>query len=287
MLIAVEYLSSVGTGVTSPHFFRANDGKIYIVKLQNNPLSIKVLVSELLAAKIGETMQLCFPYGSIIEITEQLLYNTPALLALDVSPGQHFASQYVYHSQYIDRRILCEVINISEMAGIMLFDHIFHNADRTSNRRNLLIQQENDKYKIVAIDNSHLFKSGKWTLESLNRLACKISIYYHRSFGLLLREYLKPQDFIPYIKRIEKISDNCINSIIEEIPQKWLPDDCERLALADYIKTRRDMLNEIYRVLCNQIPKNRGGSRRLNPRIISLIHTRSSPSNSGFNRQIT
>ena len=33
MLTALEYLGSVGVGVTAPRVFRANDGKMYVVKV--------------------------------------------------------------------------------------------------------------------------------------------------------------------------------------------------------------------------------------------------------------
>ena len=43
MLTAVEYLGSVGLGVTVPRVFRADDGNIYVVKLQNNPMGTKAV----------------------------------------------------------------------------------------------------------------------------------------------------------------------------------------------------------------------------------------------------
>lgn len=247
MLTAVEHLGSVGVGVTSPQFFRAADNNIYIVKLQNNRLGPKVLVNEWIAAKIGAIMELCFPPSDIITINGQ----------------QHFASQYLEHGEYVGKHNLYKVTNIKEMAGIMLFDHIFHNADRTNNRKNLLICQETDGFKIYAIDNSHLFRSGLWTIESLNGLSQKIKTYYRYSFGLLLRDCLSPQDFLPYLEKIITMTKREIEEIVAEIPQEWLTDPNERQALLSYIKLRQSMVEEIWKILCNYIPKARGGKRCL------------------------
>jgi len=263
MLFAVEHLGIVGVGVTGPQFFRADDGNVYIVKLQNNRLGNKVLVSEFLAASFGEIMNLCFPFSDIIEIDEQLLQKSPSLLALDVNPGRHFASQYLEHAEYVRKDNLNKAVNIAEMAGVMLFDHIFHNPDRITNKKNLLIRKEDAGYKIYAIDHSHLFRSGKWTLDSLTTLGRKIKIYYRYSYGLLLKDYLSPQDFLPYMEKVKELSNEHIETIISKIPEEWLPSEPERQALASYIRIRRDMVDAIWDNLCRFIPNSRGGHQWL------------------------
>ena len=263
MLIAMEHIGSVGVGVTAPQFFRADDEKIYVVKLQNNRLGSKVLVSEFLAAKIGERMGLCFPNSDIILINEQMLQNSPCLIKPMIGFGRHFASQYLENTEYVGEKKLYQAINIAEMAGVLLFDHMFHNADRANNRKNLLIRQENAGYKIYAIDNSHLFRSGKWTLDSLNNLSTKFKPYYRHFNGLLLRDCLSSQDFQPYLEKIAAISNHDIETIVAEIPNEWLPDKPERQALTHFIKIRRDMAEDIKDTLCKYIPISRGGSRWL------------------------
>lgn len=263
MLIATEYLGSVGVGVTDPQFFLANDEKKYVVKLRNNRLSPKVLVSEFIAAKFGELMGLCFPTSGIIEITEQTLQKNQSLMALKISVGRHFASLYLEHTEYVEKHNLPQAINTAEMAGIMLFDHMFHNPDRTKNKRNLLLKQEEVGYKIYAIDNSHLFKSGRWTLESLNNLRTNIKPYCRYSFGILLHDYLSSQDFLPYVEKVATISNEDIETIIEKIPLEWLPNKSEQQGLATHIKLRRDLAEKIWDTLCGYIPKVRGGYRWL------------------------
>lgn len=263
MLTAVEYLGNVGVGVTAPQFFRADDGKVYIVKLQNNRLGFKVLVSEFLAAKLGEIMGLCFPPSGIIKINEEMLQETPLLVVLGANAGRHFASQYLEGAEYVNKDNLCKAINIAEMAGIVLFDHMFHNADRAHNRKNLIMRQEDDGYKIYAIDNSHLFRSGRWTIDSLNSLRTNFRVYYRHSFGLLLRNCLSPQDFLPFVEKVSKLSNEHIDNLVQEIPGEWLSDEVEQQELAHFIKIRRDMVEEIWRKLCNNIPKAHGGRRGL------------------------
>ncbi|MCE5284810.1 MAG: hypothetical protein LLG02_03030 [Pelosinus sp.] len=244
MLIATEFLGSVGVGVTAPQFFRANDGEIYVVKLKNNQLGGKVLASELLAAKIGSLMNLCFPSSQIIEINEETLQKNRKLTALIKNQGKHFASRYLPHTNYVSIHNLRKAANISEMAGILLFDHMFHNPDRAHNRKNLLIRKEDATYKLYAIDNSHLFRSGRWTIDGLNKLSTKIQVYSQYSFGVLLRDFLSTKDFIPYIEKVKNITTATIEAIFEEIPNEWLPLD-ERQALLNVVKLRCTLVDSI------------------------------------------
>lgn len=272
MLSSIEHIGSVGVGVTNPQFFRADDGKKYVVKLQNNRLGSKVLVNEFVAAQLGKIMGLCFPPSGIIEINEQTLRKSHSLITPTIIPGRHFASLYLENTEYLGKHNFSQIINTREMAGVMLFDHMFHNADRANNKRNLLIRQEEVGYRIYAIDNSHLFRSGRWTLESLNNLCTKTKIYYRYSFGMLLKDYLSPQDFLPYLEKVATIRNKDIETIMEDIPHEWLPNKFERQGLAHHIIIRRDMSEKIWNTLCKYIPKTRGGSRWLYGRTIRSRH---------------
>lgn len=259
MLIATKHFGNVGVGVTSPQLFRANDRHFYVVKLQNNLLGSKVLVNEFIAAKLGEIMGLCFPTSNIIQILEETIQKSPQLRALGVVPGQHFASLYLNHTEYVGKNNLHQAENIIEMAGILLFDYMFHNSDRTNNKKNLLLHKEDTGYKIYAIDNSHLFKSARWTTAHLNSINTVIKLYYRYCYGLLLSDWLSPPDFFPYLEKVRGISSEYINDLVAEIPEEWLPDDAERQALVKYIILRRDMVEDILEVVYKHIPRSRGG----------------------------
>ncbi|VBB06935.1 Hypothetical protein LUCI_2177 [Lucifera butyrica] len=260
MLIALKYLGKVGIGVTLPQFFRADDGKTYVVKMNYNKINSKVLANEFLATKFAEFMDLrCFPPYDMIEINEQLLQENKQLIELGVIAGHHFAYQFLDHTSYVSRHNLDKIVNTTEMAGVILFDHILQNSDRNSNKKNLLLRPEDAGYRIYAIDNSHLFGSGRWTLDSLTNLSTKIKIFSRFTYGRFLRNYLSPQDFIPYLEKVKVLSNETIDTFVREIPTEWLPNTEERKVLANHLKTRRDLVDKIYEKLCNHIPKKHGG----------------------------
>ncbi len=254
MLTAVEYLGPVGFGVTAPRVFRANDDKIYVVKLQNNPMGTKVLVNEFIAGWFGERMNLCFPPSDLLEIDEQVLQKSRSLKAAKISSKMHFASQYIPSNKYVARNNLYKAINKRAMAGVMLFDHMFHNIDRTKNRRNLLVSLQDTGYVLYAIDNSHLFVRGRWNSKTLKKMATKISINRRRAYGWLLTYFFTSADFSPYAAKVREITKEELTWFVASIPQEWLPKTEEREALLEYMVQRCEMVDEIVLRLCKSIP---------------------------------
>ncbi|WP_371376324.1 HipA family kinase [Sporomusa aerivorans] len=258
MFRALEYLGPVGLGATSPQLFRAEtaggERKVCVVKLSANRLGYKVLVNELLAARFGQWLTLCFPAGGIIEIPAEVMKKSRRLTAAGVKPGLHFGCEYLSRAGYVNKYNLHRATNKEQMAGVMLFDHLFHNPDRTINRKNLLIRRERDGYKLYAIDNSHLFRRGKWTIGMLRELTDTITINHRRSYGVLLKYYLHSAQFLQYAKKVTEIPRELFSQFVQDIPREWLPEQEERQALLEYITARSDKAYWVAEKLSELIP---------------------------------
>ncbi|SDF22525.1 HipA family kinase [Sporomusa acidovorans] len=264
MYRALRYIGPVGLGATSPQLFRAEndcgDVKVCVVKLSTNRLGTKVLVNELLAAQFGEWLKLCFPPGGLIHLSPELLKGSRRLTAAAVPSGWHFGCEYLQGVRYVDKYDLHRVVNKEQMAGVMLFDHLFHNPDRTENRKNLLIRRERSGYKLYAIDNSHLFRRGKWTINKLKELVDTITINHRRSYGVLLKYYLKPEQLFNYAAAVKAIGDDKLARFMDGIPEEWLPDGTERQALHEFLLARRDKADWVAEKLSRLIPNVHQGS---------------------------
>ncbi len=258
MYRALSYIGPVGLGATSPQLFRAENDcgevKICVVKLSANRLGSKVLVNELLAAQFGDWLKLCFPPGGIIHISPEVVSSSRRLTAAAVLPGWHFGCEYLQGVSYVNKFNVHRAINKEQMAGVMLFDHLFHNPDRTQNRKNLLIRKERDGYKIYAIDNSHLFRRGKWTIAMLKELEETITINHRRSYGVLLKYYLRPAQLFKYAAVVKDMEDAKLAQFVERIPDEWLPEKAERQALLEFITIRRDKACWVAEELSRLIP---------------------------------
>lgn len=256
-LTATVYLGPMQWGVTSPQLFRAGDGNLYVVKLFGNKIGPKALANEALAMVLGSKIDLCFPPSGIVWLDSKLLQQNKRLRKTAVHLGPHFACRYLSRSTYVNRFELNRAANRKELAGVMLFDHMLHNIDRTHNRKNLLIRMENGQHRIYAIDHSHLFRRGRWTINSLMDLEDDLTVNTRRTYGLLLKHYLYPQDFADYAAAIKALGDEELEQAVNTIPEEWLPDADERRALAHHLAVRRNRIDAIVERLVSLIPTER------------------------------
>lgn len=250
MLTATEYLGNVGIGATGPDFFRADDGNIYVVKEFRNLVGKNVLINEMIAAGFGYKLKLPFPQSALIH----LHHFSPER---NTAESIGFASRYIADAVYATNENIAETANLSAMAGVLLFDHFFHNADRTNNRKNLLIAMHKKEKHIYAIDHSHLFRTGRWTPDTLQQISERICIYTNFLYGVLLRNYLTPADFQPYIQRIKAMSKADIDNIVNTVPTVWFEHSAEKAACILFIETRCRQIDAITDAIFSKIPNKK------------------------------
>ncbi|WP_110954269.1 HipA family kinase [Anaerosinus massiliensis] len=260
MLFAKEYIGAIGVGVTVPRLIRADDDETYVVKLKNNRLGTKVLVNEYIASRIGQLTDLCFPRSDMMTLTEEFIKSSKRLVRARVIAGLHFATYYLRDCKYVHHYHLQAVTNKQQFAGVMLFDHLFHNGDRTLNGKNMLIRREIDGYRMYAIDNSHLFGSGRWEKENLAIMLNGVKLNKRRAYGTLLRHYLQEGDFVSYVEKFQTITKEQIEQIVDDIPEEWLSDIETRAELKTFLLTRCKMAEEVAAMLTASIPNVNGGS---------------------------
>ena len=78
------------------------DGKLWVVKFQNNPQHLRVLANELIATRLAAAVGLTVPATDVVEVTEWLIANTPELhvearagVRERCRAGLQFGSEYV------------------------------------------------------------------------------------------------------------------------------------------------------------------------------------------------
>src|SRR5579862_8179728 len=78
------------------------DGKLWVVKFQNNPQHIRVLANELIATRLAAAVGLPVPASEVVEVSEWLVKNSPGMQMDPVGGGHElckaglqFGSQFV------------------------------------------------------------------------------------------------------------------------------------------------------------------------------------------------
>ena len=256
-------------GGAQSHLMRCSDGRnhdlYYVVKFQNNPQHRRVLVNELLGTRLAARMGLPTPPIAVIEVSEELIRLTPALMVelprsrIPCRAGLQFGSSYPGNPRlltlhdFLPDEQLREVQNLHDFAGMLVFDKWTCN---TNGRQTLFFRPADDsgpgakyqgtpdpcdgRYKTVMIDQGFCFNAGEWTYPDapLRGLYARNRVYE----GITGME-----SFGPWITRIQNnISERVLEEYLNEVPPEWYEDDRDSLQqLLEQLYRRRSRVPEL------------------------------------------
>ena len=236
-------------GGAQSHLMLGGDGNAYIVKFQNNPQHLRVLVNELLATKLASAIGLTAPACDIVDVTEWLIDNT-ADLDLDLGPrrerclpGLCFGSRLVgglmpgHLFDYLPEEQLIEVKNLAEFAGVLAFDKWTCNAN---GRQAVYSRNSREKrYTATFIDYGYCFNAGEWIFRDAPlRGVFARNIVYRGVTGW--------GGFEPWLSRLEALEPQTIWQIAETVPPEWYGGDVPAIeALVEELVKRRARVREL------------------------------------------
>lgn len=180
-------------GGAQAHLMRCSDGNYYVVKFQNNPQHLRVLVNELLGTGLASRLALPAAPVAVVEVSRGLIALTEELcieLARSRAPcaaGLQFGLRYpgdprclVLHDFLPDEK-LREVSNLYDFAGMLAFDKWTCNtngrqtlffeenrpapapaSDDTSGRSSSPASSGSLPYRTLMIDQGFCFNAGEW-----------------------------------------------------------------------------------------------------------------------------
>jgi hypothetical protein len=226
------------------------DGKLWVVKFQNNPQHLRVLANELIASRLAEAVGLTVPVSDVVEVTEWLVANT-AGMNLELPHGQRqrytaglqFGSQFVgglmpgQVVDYLPEQHLDEVRNLAEFAGMLCLDKWAGNC----NGRQAVFERRprERKYRATFIDQGFCFNAGEWTFPDspLRGVYARNKVY----------ERVKGWDsFEPWLSRIESMDANVLWRVAEVVPPEWYGGDLAVIErLMEQMLRRRSRVREL------------------------------------------
>jgi hypothetical protein len=248
-VLAVQAIRRMRGGAQSQLMLGA-DGKLWVVKFQNNPQHIRVLANELIATRLAAAVGLTVPASDVVEVTEWLVTNTLDL-RLELPRGQQeryraglqFGSQFVgglmpgQVVDYLPEQQLEEVRNLAEFAGMLCIDKWAGNC----NGRQAVFERKprERKYRATFIDQGFCFNAGEWTFpDSPLRGVYARNLVYAGVTGW--------ESFEPWLSRIEAMEAGTLWQIAEEVPPEWYGGDTRTIErLMEQMLARRGRVREL------------------------------------------
>ena len=242
-MLAVQAIRRMRGGAQSQLMLGA-DGKLWVVKFQNNPQHIRVLANELIATRLAQAVGLTVPETDVVEVTDWLVRNTldmqvdlPRGVKARCAAGLQFGSQFVgglmpgQVVDYLPEAQLDEVRNLAEFAGMLCVDKWTGNC----NGRQAVFERRarERKYRATFIDQGFCFNAGEWTFPDspLRGVYARNSVYA-RVTGWA--------SFEPWLSRLETLDEAKLWAVAEAVPPEWYggdPGELEGL-MASLLKRR-------------------------------------------------
>jgi len=235
-------------GGAQGHLMRADDGHYYVVKFQNNPQHLKVLVNEFLATRLAEQIGLPVPATEIVSVSDWLVHSTPELRieiagrSVPCSPGLQFGARYVCDPfggqvfDYMPESMFERIRNPEVFTGMLAADKWLGNAD---GRQAVFWRKTGEKtYRVSFIDQGYCFNAGEWTFPDL----ALHGVYYRNYFYARVTGW---ESFQPWLSRIEELSPAVIRKIAGEIPPEWCNDWEALKILVDSVIQRRSKVRDL------------------------------------------
>jgi hypothetical protein len=226
------------------------DGKLWVVKFQNNPQHVRVLANELIATRLAQTVGLTVPSSDVVEVTEWLIANTAGMHVEmprgereKYRPGLQFGSQFVgglmpgQVVDYLPEQQLDEVRNLQEFAGMLALDKWTGNC----NGRQAVFDRKprERKYRATFIDQGFCFNAGEWTFPDtpLRGVYARNRVYAGVTGW---------DSFEPWLSRIETMQAETVWEVAEIVPPEWYGGDTAVIErLTEQMLGRRGRLREL------------------------------------------
>ena len=236
-------------GGAQGHLMRCSDGHFYVVKFLNNPQHLRVLANELLATRLAERVGLPVPVTEVVQVDQWLIEHTPELsmqLSHSTVPcqaGLQFGSRYVVDPlegqvlDYIPVEMLGLVRNLETFPGMLVLDKWTGNAN--GRQAAFWRKSREKKYTASFIDQGYCFNAGEWTFPDypLRGVYARNEVYEG------VRGW---ESFEPWLARVEKMEEDVVWGIVNEIPPEWYEsEDAELEKLARALIARRGMVREL------------------------------------------
>jgi HipA-like kinase len=273
MKLAVEHVRRMRGGAQA-QLMRCDDEAYYIVKFQNNPQHLRILVNEMLATRLAARLGLVVPQVEVIEVRPEIIAYTPDLviqLGLGRKPcaaGKQFGSQFPGHParmavhDFLPDEQLRAVRNLSDFLGVLVFDKWTCN---TNGRQAIFFREPGDPagaagspatgdtawgysalgdatlgYTAMMIDFGFCFNAGEWDFPDapLRGLYARHRVYE----GVAGMEA-----FEPWLARLEnRITERVLGEEAAQIPPEWYGGDWNALErLIERLHGRRERVREL------------------------------------------
>jgi hypothetical protein len=248
---ALHFVRAMRGGAQSKLVLGSNR-QLYVVKFQNNPQHRRILINEMVGAKLARLLGLPVPETRPIAVSDALI-RSDARFALEYphgtvpcQAGLQFGSRYVVApsaGQAFDlapKMLLGRMDNAESFLGALVFDKWTANIDW----RQVVVWKRfgDDLYHVTLVDQGGCFGGGRWTFFDISTLGFSPSTsVYGMVHGW--------DSFEPWLTRLESLPEQDIWTCTSGVPTEWIRAEDDFDWLTEKLWKRRGRVRQLIKAL--------------------------------------
>ena len=217
-------------GATRPFLCSAEDGRLYVVKAQGNPLGSKVLLNEYVTGVLANCIGLSWPNVRIVQLSKDIIHKLRER-DFEVESELAVGIEYIEGLQEINqpKSISYSDPKFNDINAQHILN-IFHNEryldafyGKSVIDNWLLMRDTTYDTLQKTIDGRPLFLDASDSLGGLDWDVDKLmfdNIFFDTSIYLCGFE-LKLEKFNPWLHKIRKLSTSTYNYTLDSLPDEW------------------------------------------------------------------
>jgi hypothetical protein len=234
---AVEHAGGIGTATNPQKFYCGERKELYVVKFaQNGHGDGRGIFTEQVVALLAALLEAPVPRVELVNVSQSLidlLIRDKAAhhLTFDPAAGVHHGSRWA--DNHSDRQGMGDHFD-SNRQRFGALDVLYQWAMCTGDQQ--CIYDNNPGHHVLSVDHTTFFAGGySWSQATLTGEVANIE-----PDAVLGSINLQPEDRAPALSRLAMVTEADIVGAVARPPDAWGVSQEDRLALVDYLVTRRD-----------------------------------------------
>jgi len=242
---ATYYSGPAGPGGSTAMLVGCEDGVDRVVKAQGNPQGLRVLVNELVVARLAVLIEAPCPRGEIVFLPQRLI--SEAFTRNQHLPngleGLGFGSEWIDVQQYDPGKQLCaDAINRSQLIDLIVLYLWVRNSDLKG--EHLLYRTlASGEGEVLGFDHGHTFGPNppNWDVNVVG-----LAEVDHPLNRCNIHEVVLTQDLDPSLAKLLNLEDEQVMNATRSIPGEWGASSVELEHLGQYlIKSREHVVRAV------------------------------------------
>jgi hypothetical protein len=237
-------------GGSGSHLFDCEDERPYVVKFSDGS---KSAVNEFVSYEVSKPLSAPVYEHILVDTDESLIKQSPDLTQRGIQAGLHHGVEYHSTAKDLDGQQSegLHILNAESVPVVVVLDNWLLNTDR-GNAGNILLEPNEGGWKVIATDFNCSF-GGNWDVQTISATIANRNLV--NTHPIITTNVTGESPFNQALETLQKVDYSYLQSVVDTIPATWTISVDERIALLNFLESRKAIVPEVIATGTDRFPK--------------------------------